>query len=183
MATTVNQSVLQRDGIPAIAILKGECPRGEALMPLVGQHLADKGVERGTIDYMQQRALLAPLIGHLLMQAPSGVSEQLYGLQASALPMPAPVYTGSRGENREIDQAIFRSAQHSGAHAEGGMRATTWRGAAGLYCGGGLRVPSEMRDIRILIIGLGAAGIFAGRALANAGMRNVVVLEKGGAPG
>ena len=177
----------QHDDTPAIAILKRECPRGERLMPLVGQVFADKGIQRSTICFLQQQAILAPLIGHLLMQAPRscGVSHQLRGLQAAHLPLPDPVYTGSHGENQEIDHAIHRSRGMQGLTSpeEGDMRATTWRGAAGAYSGGGLQVPPQMRDICIVIIGAGAAGILVGRALANAGLHNIIILEKGGQAG
>lgn len=187
MATTAvgHLSDLLRDGRPAVAILKGEYPHGETLQSLVGQLFADKGIARSTALYLQQHALLSPLIGHFLMQAPpsSEVARQLAGHQAVALPFPDPVYTGSHGENREIDHAIFHSVQQGHAPGEGGMRATTWRGAAGSYWGAGLTVPGELSDISVLIIGAGAAGIFVGRALANAGLQRVVVLEKRGSAG
>jgi hypothetical protein len=175
----------QRDGRPAIAILKGECPRGEGLMSLVGQMFADKGIARSTIRYLQQHALLAPLVGHLLMQAPpsSGVARQLAGHQAVPLPLPDPLYTGSHRENREIDHAIFRSGQQRITPGEESMRATTWRGAAGTYSGGGLTVPSELRNVSVLIIGAGAAGLLVGRALANAGLQRIVILEQRGSAG
>ena len=176
-----HMSNLQRGGMSAIAILKGECPPAESLMPLIGQMLADKGIDRSTIFSLHQRALLAPLVGHLLMQAPPRVVQQLRGLKPSPS-LPEPIYTGSHTENRLIDQAVF-SEPGPDQPADGGMRATTWRGAAGAYHGGGLRVPRELRNIRILVIGGGAAGIFAARALANAGMCNVVLLEKGGVAG
>ena len=186
MATTAGYLSNQlRDGRPAIAILKGEYPRGESLMPLVGQLFADKGIARSTVHYLQQHRMLAPLIGHLLMQAPpsSGVAHLLSGQQAVTLPIPDPLYTGSQRENQEIDRAIAHSTHGSGEHGEESMRATTWRGAAGAYSGAGLTVPSELRNIGVLIIGGGAAGLLAGRALANAGLQQIVIFEKRGSAG
>jgi len=179
-------SGLQCDGRPAIALLKGECPLGKDLPLLVGQMLADKAIGRSTMRYLERGALLAPLVGHLLMQAlpSSGVLRQLKELAAGTIPLPDPVYTGTQWENREIDRAILLSEQgQCRTRREGCMRSTTWRGAAGAYCGRGLTVPRELRDIRVLIIGAGAAGVLVGRALANAGLRNVVILEKRGAAG
>jgi hypothetical protein len=181
---TFRLSFLPPASAPALATLKEELPTGERLALLVGQALAEKGIDRATIRFLQGHALLAPLLGHLLMQAPpsSGVSRQLQRFKVASLPLPVPAYTGSPEENKAIDNAIHRS-RNTPAFLEEGMRATTWRGVAGAYFGGGFTVPQALRCTRVVIIGAGAAGILAARALRNAGMENIVLLEKAGAGG
>src|SRR6266487_6478669 len=153
----------RHDMTPAIAILKGECPRGESLTFLVAQMFADKGISNAATLYLSQRlSFLGHLIGHLLMQAPEPfeIAPQLHGLQDA--PLPEPFYTGSMAENRKIDEAIHRSQVEAPAK---GMRSSTWTGAAGSYYGGGISVPAEMRDVGTVIIGGGAAGVLVARAL------------------
>ncbi len=172
---------------PALAILKEALPTGEQLTSLVSQLFAEKGIDRATIRFLQEQRLLAPLLGHFLLQAPrsSGTWQQLCQLKTDAFPLLAPVYTGSPEENREIEDAIHRSRQGqlAGAGLEEGLRATTWRGAAGAYVGGGLTVPQAIRRTRVVMIGAGAAGILAARALRNAGLEQILLLEKDGLSG
>ena len=124
--------------------------------------------------YLSTQPFLGPLLAHMLMQAqqPTELARQLrHGLQTAILPVPQ--YTGSTTENETIDKAIH----HREIHALEGVRATTWKGAAGTYTGGGLRVPRTMDHTPILIIGAGAAGTLAARRLANAGFKQVILLE------
>ena len=166
----------QQESTPAIAILKGECPEGKRLPRLVAQMFADKGVSSATTHYLSKRpAFLGHLIGHLLMQAPEALNRASAFHDLLDAPLPGPSYTGSLAENRKIDEAIHHSQVPTPANS---MRRSTYTGAAGAYFGLGISVPHEMRDVGVLIIGSGAAGILVARALVNAGMRNVVVLEK-----
>lgn len=163
--------------IPAIVTLKSECPQhGETLTQLIGQLFADKGSSLDLVRYLasQPSHFIGALLGHLVMHHPHHSS--FAGLLKRSLAeatIQEPLYHGSHPENRGVNAAIFHSRVE-----RTGMRDTTWWGASGAYFGGGLRVPRQMRSVRILVVGGGAAGIMAARALVNAGFQNVLILEK-----
>lgn len=169
------------DEFPAIAILKGECPQDQqALTPLLAQMLADKGINQEAVRYLasQSPRFLRVLFGHLVMRYPHpSVLEQMLPCSLATLSLPPACYQGTRQENRRIDGCIHSSSMERGE----GLRSVTWRGAAGAYLGGGLSVPKQMRQsTQILIIGAGAAGILAARALSNAGFQHILLFDQSG---
>lgn len=169
---------MENMSFPAVATLKGECPQGETLTQLLGQMFADKGIGLEPVRYLssQPSHFIGTLIGHLVMHFPhySRVARRLQQcLPTTALPLPQ--YRGSRQENGKVDAAIFHSDLE-----RGGMRSTTWKGASGAYFGGGITIPRPMQEIRVLVIGAGASGILAARALSNAGFQHILLMDQSG---
>jgi NAD(P)-binding Rossmann-like domain len=161
---------------PAIVTLKEECPQGESLTQLVGQLFADKGSGLELMRHLasQPPHFIGALLGHLVMHHPhhSSLAAKLQRSLAEAI-LPHPRYHGSHEENRAVNAAVHHSEVE-----RLGLRSTTWWGASGAYNGGGLQVPPQMGSVSILVVGSGAAGIMAARALANAGFANILVMEK-----
>jgi NAD(P)-binding Rossmann-like domain len=166
---------------PAIVTLKGECPQGDSLTQLIGQLFADKGSGQDLMRYLasQPAHFIGALLGHLVMHhpRPSSLATRLQRSLVEAT-VPHPQYQGSHPENRAVNAAVHHSEVE-----RLGLRSTTWWGASGAYHGGGLLVPPQMRSVGILVVGCGASGILAARALANAGFQNILVMEKGAQTG
>lgn len=165
---------------PALARLRYECPQPlEVAYQLFWQMLSDKGIAPHTASFL---AASPPdhVLGRLLTLAlvsPSSLPAVHTYLPHLAHPWPHPQYQGTRDENRWIDAAIEQSP------FRGGVRSTTWHGAAGTFTGGGLQVPAVMRTCPIVIVGAGAAGVFAARALTNAGFGNIALIDSAGRAG
>lgn len=169
------------ENFPAVAILKGELPQSEeTLASLLAQTLADKGINQETICSLvsQSPRFLSTLFGHLMMRSPHALAQgHLFHRCLTMSPLPSPQYRGTRSENIHIDSSISQSVQDSG------LRSTTWRGAAGVY-ESKLRVSRQVgRATRIVVIGAGAAGLLAARALIDAGFSHVMLLDQTGTYG
>jgi hypothetical protein len=166
---------------PAIAMLKRECPlTPQSLTPLLAQMLADKGMDQATVRFLaaQSPRFLGTLFGHLLLRSPHALAlRSLLYRSFTTLSLPDPQYQGTRSENVQIDASFAQPALEAGS----GLRSLTWRGAAGAYESEGFVVPRQMGSAtRIVIIGAGAAGLLAARALLNAGFSNVLLLDQTG---
>ncbi|GCE15076.1 FAD-dependent oxidoreductase [Tengunoibacter tsumagoiensis] len=173
------------ENFPAVAIVKKEYPQTEPpLRSLLAQMLADKGIGRETICYLAHQSphFLGMVFGHLIMRSPY-TQEHGHLLKRTLLslpsPLPTPTYQGTKSENSAID-AIW---EHQGQ--ECGLRSITWRGAAGAYeSTQQINVPLHMRKMTlVVIIGAGAAGILAARALLDVGFPVVLFDQTGNAGG
>jgi hypothetical protein len=161
--------------LPAVQQLKA-FPGGPQLSELLGQFFAEKGFSLELAHALATDRMVDSLFGHLLMHMPERIPlrQALLNLQI----LPAPNYTGTTQENRQIDRAIWQADI-----PRQGLRATCWPGASTSYFRAGLAVPPTLRYVRILIIGAGAAGILAARALWDAGFRELWILDRDGAFG
>lgn len=165
--------------IPAIAVLKQANPHSEqSLRALVAQLLADKGIGQQTVGYLAQQSpqFLGTLFGHLIMRSPDALARgNILRRSFSTLTLPSPTYLGTRKENVAIDA----SWQEPGP--TGGLRNMTWRGTAGAYECNQLKIPARIGSMtRIVIIGAGAAGVFAARALTDMGFTRILLLDQTG---
>ena len=166
------------ENFPAVAILKKNTPQTEhTLSALIAQMLADKGIESGTVPGLawQSSHFLGTLFGHLIMRSPySLVQGQLIKRCLTTFScLPSPQYQGTRRENVQVDSSI-------GASQECGLRGSTWRGVAGVYENAALKIPAWLGMIRIAVIGAGAAGLLAARALLDVGFKNIIIFDQTG---
>ncbi|GCE09213.1 NAD(P)-binding protein [Dictyobacter aurantiacus] len=167
------------ENIPAVAILKHDHAHiGPLFEHLLAQMLADKGISTATMRFLahQQPHFLGALFGHVILRSPAIQAQgQLLRQSFTHLPAPPPEYQGTRRENIQVD------ASWEGQSQACGWRSVTWRGAAGAYSCAGLRVPAQVGlTTRIVIIGAGAAGLLAARALLDVGFVNVVLFDQSG---
>jgi hypothetical protein len=166
---------------PAVAILRERLPE-ESLGRLLGQLMADKGISKETMSYIASLppSFLEAWIGHHMIMHPHKEIAQRIQHSLKWNTSVSPRYQGTSQENRQIDASVWKSeVKYKGMH----MRHLTWRGAAGAYLGAAIKVTDSMSAIRVLIIGAGPAGIMVARALINAGLHNVVLLDKTGKTG
>ncbi len=170
------------ENFPAVAILKKEGPQAEHILAsLLAQMLADKGIGSETIGFLARQSshFLGTLFGHLIMRSHDTVS-QGYLLRNSfaRLSLPHPIYQGTRRENTQIDASWENRAEGSG------LRSVTWRGAAGAYESKQIKIPGQIGSATtIVVIGAGAAGLLATRALVDVGFTNILLLDQTGTYG
>ena len=136
------------------------------------------------MHYLAQQSpqFLGTVFGHLIMRSSS--IQMLGGaLQRSftGVSLPQPQYQGTKSENARIDESCQIGARWVKETDEHGLRHTTGRGAAGVYTSRNLRVPRHIgMATRIVVIGAGAAGLLAARALGDVGFSNVLLLDQTG---
>ncbi len=158
---------------PAAALLKTN-PELIAQSPEIARQLiADKGFAGEAIARLGGRRM------RLLLEGSAAVHRRammpISGL--SRVDTVVPQYTGTHEENTRIDEGIKTGRK---AVINGGKdREKAEVGAIDTLRLPEFKVPAQIADTPIIIIGGGAAGIISGRSLHEMGFTNVKIFEKG----
>lgn len=191
--------------VRAVKTVKSHYPpsaqTAQTVAPFLLQTLADKGLGAETISNLVSRApSVLPVLGQFLRHAPcaeaavslaslaSPDTEMYETLQRClrdqlAHPFSQPQYQGTREENVVIDASVAAVSAASITSSREDLPPVTGRGAAGAYTRCAPRsclVSRPMRETPVVIIGAGAAGVLAARALADVGFTNILVLDQSG---
>ena len=143
--------------------------------------IADKSYPLSIVIKMAKENIFGQAFRQLVLREEGATDGTLFNYMATILPGAKPAlmaeYTGQESQNMAIDRAIANSGHRNTPfhiHGEGATSYFTPTNLSGLTTTGSTRI----RDTRIAIIGYGAAGIIAHRALASMGFSNVAVFEK-----